>query len=317
MRKKEKRLAILGIILAVFLFGVAAIGWIATAQLYQIGMIDVFWIIIGIISTAGCLIWIYVAWRVLKTKALKETFFFALFVVSLSILSHITINIILGQNFSIGSIITFWTIVGVPASAIFAGYSQRTVLKRLRRLGLSQGVTLLALIFLILAPIIETSPVTYYHREIGTISSAGLFENGNDTAKVQGQIFKSVFTAEIPFNSNIVFIAGQMVNITNRSNACLDLKIRLEDLSGNLSTVREFRILLTLGNGSEISLFSIDDGNVKYGEVYLSMKGRTTVAIGFISLGQNLSPVDIAFVSLSMRCYENNIGMSISISPGL
>lgn len=315
MRKTEKRLTVLGIILTVSFFWLATIGWTATAQLYHVGIIEMFWIIVGISSTAGCLFWVCVTWRSLKTKTLKETFFFVLFVVSFSITSHVMINFILRQNFPIRWIVAFWIIVGVPISSIFAGYSERTVWKRLRRLALNQGVTWLALIFLALIPIIEISTSAEYHfLTTGMTSSLGMFESGNDMEKVQGSIINSLFTAEVPIPSDTVFEAKQMVNVTNRSNAYLPLNLYLEDLSGNLSKIRQLKIFFTLGNGSEICLFSANNGSVKSEALFLRMCAHETITMGVISSAQNVSPTENIVMSLLIECARNNLSVNISIT---
>lgn len=315
MRKMEKRLTIPSIFLTIILFGIAIAGCVLAVQFYQVGIINLFWIIVGITAAVGCLsCGVYVTKRLLKTRILKETFFFAFFVVSLSFLSHIVLNLVLKTNFSLQLIVTFWVIVGTPISGLVTGYSERTIWRRLRRSSLNRGVTLVAILLLVLIPIIEILPSIVAIQNTAYVTSLGMFEDGNDIARVQGKITKSVFTAEVPIPSDIVFEAKQMVNVTNRSNAHLRLNVYLEDLSGNLSKIRRLEIFFTLENRSECFFLTVNNGNVKYEEIGLTMKGQETITVGVISSAENVSSTDTTVMSLLMEYAHNNLSLNISIT---
>jgi len=90
----------------------------------------------------------------------------------------------------------------------------------------------------------------------------------------------------------------------------LDLKIYLEGISGNLSRVEQVKISFKIENGSEFCLLNINNGNLKYEEVYLCTKSHGTTTMGITSSAKNMSSV----MSLLMELNDNhNLGMNISI----
>lgn len=320
MRFKEKNLrffvAILGGLLAVFLFYCTVFIYIVALQLYLLGIVDMLSMVVGTVSLVGFFVSLYVTIELLKTKISRETYFFVLIVAVFAVSSHLMLNFVLNIDFPFQWIVTFSIIVGTLVSCVFAGYSRRTIWKKLRRLGLTQGITLMTIFLLASIPVIEVlrKQTTALVLSTGQISYENIvFENGNDITKVQAQINNSVFRAEIPINSDTLLVARQIVNVTNRSPNSLDLKVSLEDFGGNLSEVKLLKVFLTFRNGSEIYPFNMTNGNVKYEQVHLSMKGYVTIAIGVISLGQEGSPIKIIFMCLLRRFNENDLSMIISL----
>lgn len=320
MRFTRKKVSRISFVLSVVFFMLAAAFYSIALQLFQKGVIDRVYALyllsmtVGTVGAAGCLVCVYVTVQLLRTKILRETYFFIVLVPLFSFLGYIMLNFMLKIDFPLNLSVAISIVLATPLSHVFAGYSKRTLWRKLRSMGLNHGITLLTVIFLLLIPIIEILPSTTFVRSIGVVKYQDIvFEIGNDATKVQGQIAKSVFTAEVPIPSDTTFVAKQAVNVTNQSPASLDLKIYLEDLSGNLSKVRQLKIFFTLGNGSEIFPLSVDNGNLKYKEVSLSMKSQATVAIGVMSSAQNVSSTDIIIMSLLMRIDDHNLGMNISI----
>lgn len=314
MRNKEKELAIPSLIFTISLFYLATMAYTVALQLYQVGIVDELSIIVGTVAAAGCLICMYLTIQLLKTRIFKETYFFVVFVFLFSAASHVILKFVLKIDFPPQWLITSSIVIGTPLACVFGGYSKRTVQMRLRKLGLTQGITLVTLFVLVSLPVIEVLPTiaTWRLTSVGHIFGIA-FESGNDAAKVQGQIVKSVFTAEVPIPSDAVFVAKQAVNITNQGSQKVDLKVYLEDLSGNLSKVKQLKIFFALRGGSEICPLSINNGNLKYEEVYLSIESHATVTMGVISLAQNVSSTDITVMSLSMRFADYKLGISMSI----
>jgi len=311
MRLNRKKLAILYTILSVYFFHFATVQYIIAIQLSQLGIIDVPSLVFGTITVAGFLICMYLAIKLLETKIMKETYFFVLFVSAFSLFSYSILNLVLRISFPPQWLITFSIIVGTPLSGLFAGYSRRTFQSRLQKLGWNQGITLVTLFVLVSLPIIEVLPsvLTWEIRSEGRIIGT-VFESGNDTARVKGQIVASVFTAEVPIPSDVIFVAEEVVNVVNQFSTSLDLKIYLEGISGNLSRVEQVKISFKIENGSEICLLSIDNGNLRYEEVYLCTKSHGTVTMGITSSAKNMSTV----MSLLMKRNDNhNLGMNISI----
>ena len=309
-------------ILSVVFFYLAAIFFIVAWLLIRLQITEVVYTLYilsltaGTVAATGCLICAYLAIGWPRTKILKETYFYVAFVPLFSILLYVILKLGLNVDFPVQPLIVISIVSGTLLSCVFAGYSTRKTLIRLRRLGLTQGITIFTLILLGLIPIIEILPTvtSWKLRSMGFITYEDIvFESGSDTTKVQGQISKSVFTAKVPIPTDITFIAERAVNITNKSPNSLDLKIYLEGLRGNLSKVRQLKIFFILGNGSEICPFSINNGNVKCEEVCLGMKSRAPITMGVISLAQNVSSTDVIVMSLLMECKEHDLSMNISI----
>lgn len=301
----------MAIVASIAIFFAALAPLVEAAQFLQVGIIDALSLIAGIAGIVGSVALAIVATSLLNTKIMKETFFFVLFVATFSALSYSILHLFLRIAFPLEWIVVLSVIVGTPVSCRCAGYSARTFWAKMENLGWNQGITLFTLLVLASLPVISLYSSRWIIGVTGVVGLEGPFQKGSDSEMVNGQIANSTFTAEIPMPADTMFSAEDILNVTNRSNALFPLKISIQELDGNLSTLGQLDIFLTQRNDSRVYLLTIKEGNLAYSEIHLTMNAQSSMTVGVVCLQNQTSIPMVMF--FSMRCAENTITTRISI----
>ena len=314
MRLKSKKVGVASIFFSIAFFYISTWFYAYALQLAQYRLVKylfevfVLSLAVGTIAIASCVVCVYLALRLLKKKISKETYFFVFLVLLFSVLGYVALRIILRIDFPNDLLVVASVILAAPISWVLAGYSDRTFYAKMRSMGLDNGVTIITLILLIAMPLVQVQL-----QGISTVSNRGqiyyeqpsvLFQNGNDTTKVQGQVNSTAFTAKVPIGPDSVFEATQVLNITNQSPNDLDLKIHLEDLNGNFSRVKQLEIFFAIGNVSKTPFLSFNNGNLNYEEIALTMESNATITMGVISFASNASSTNALVLSLLITWNE-------------
>lgn len=174
----------------------------------------------GLVLLAGVLL---VTKGVFKTRISKDTCFFVLFVIAISLSTHILANLVLDLEVPFQTVTAISVVVSTPLSCVAAGYSRRTLKNRLKKLGLNKGITLVAILVLSLIPIIEYPRWIFSHLHTVYVLPSLKFRSTENTPSVNGQINSSGFYAEVPIYENRTFEANRIVElaITDWDNECM------------------------------------------------------------------------------------------------
>jgi hypothetical protein len=202
-----------------------------------------------------------------NNRIAKDTYYFVCIVLGVSLLTMLLGNIYFKLGIAFDQIAAISIVVSTPLSCLIAGYSKKTVVARLKRLGLDQGVTLFAIVLLALMPIIKY-PITLWSHTI-TIKQTIIappnlvFLTTPNTTLVNGQMKGAIFLANISTAQNQTFEAERFVeiNVTNWGNQSITFQFATSSFSGNFESIRELE-LDAISRSETKTLFFIDNEDV-------------------------------------------------------
>jgi len=262
--------------------------------------------IFGVVSSIALLIFAFsMAMRLTKTKLSKETCFFVLLVITISISFFILANLIFKLEFPIQWIIAVSVLISTPLSCIMAGYSKKTLMDRLKKLGLNQGITIITIIILALIPIIH--PFVLRIRATGYILPNLIFQNAANTSSVNGRINSSGFFAEVPIYENRTFETENIVElaIPNRGNESIDLQFCVISFMGNFELLKHLEVYLISGS-ERVSVVNMTNNVVYCNYTIVSLKLNNTLSLGITCTGaNNLTSNETLGLSLSVFCHDH------------
>ena len=241
--------------------------------------------------------------RMTNTKISKETCYFVLLVTTISLSAHVLTNLILNLEIPYQYIVTISVLVSTPLSCIMAGFSKRTLVHRLKRLGLNRGVTLVIIFILTLMPIIEYSP--FLQRTLkskGTVAPNLIFQSTINTAFVNGQVNSSGFFAEVPIHENRTFEAEKIVELAApNSNKTIDLHFYVTHFMGNFECLKQLELYVT-SSSERVNVVNMANGVVYSNQTIVLLQPNTTLAL------------DIKCSGANNLVLNTTLGLSLSVS---
>lgn len=242
-----------------------------------------------------------------KTRISKDTYYFVFIVVGVSLITMLLGNIGLKLGLSFDLIVAISIIASTPLSCLMAGYSKRTVIARLKRLGLDQGVTLFAITLLAVVPIISYQAQIFSFHETLYVLPNLAFQTTSNTTLVNGQINGSTFLADISTLQNQTFEANRFVdiNVTNWGNESITFQFAISSFRGNFEYIKQLE-LDALSNSSRAELLFIDnEGALQCNQTTLTLKTQENLSFSVICLitGQAVSNT---YPSISISISDHN-----------
>lgn len=219
-----------------------------------------------------------------KSKISKETCYFALSVIMISLLVFVLANLILGFGVPFQYIITFSVLVSTPLSYLIAGYTRKTLKGRIRKLGLNQGITLVAIFVLTLLPIVQYPVqliITTRGRLYFNVLPNLVFQTTENTSSVKGQINSTGFFLELLVYENRCFEAEKIVElaITNWGNESIDLQFLVTGLKGNFEFLKELQLSAVQSLEKADVIYVDNSGTIQCNQTGLYWKPCNTLSL--------------------------------------
>jgi len=255
----------------------------------------------------ACCLWMVT--KISKTRIAKDTYYFVFIVVGVSLITMLLGNIGLKLDLSFDHIVAISIGISTPLSCLIAGYSKRTVIARLKRLGLDQGVTLFAIALLTLVPIISYPP---YARILsrGTIHvlPSLVFQTTPNTTLVNGQIKGSTFLAEISALQNQTFEAERFIdiNVANWGNEPNTFQFVVSSFKGSLESIRQLELDVMSSSNREKVFFIDNEGVLQCNQTALLLQthDRLSLSVKYVVADQAIANI---YPSISISILEDNI----------
>jgi hypothetical protein len=254
----------------------------------------------------ACCLWVVT--KILKTRIAKDTYYFIFIVIGVSLITMLLGNIGLKLGLAFDQIVTLSIVISTPLSCLIAGYSKRTVIARLKRLGLDQGVTVFAIALLTLVPIINY-PISVSFISSGTIHVLPnlVFQTTPNTTLVNGQIEGSTFVAEISTLQNPTFEAERFVdiNMTNWGDKSVTFQFVVSSFKGSLEAIRQLELDVMSSSNRE-KVFFIDNEGVlqcNHTAFLLQTHDKLSLSVRYVIAGQTLAN---NYPSISISILEDN-----------
>lgn len=247
------------------------------------GEINIAILLAAITSAVGCAFFAFVAKSLFMKKILKETYFYAAFVLSGSVICFIVADLFIGIYLEPNLLVGILTVVGAMLSYLVSSGSWREFCNNVWKPIFRKGWSVLAVLFLVSIPIIQIIPLasSISVSSSGTIAytDTAIEENKEITLGGTNQTF--TLTKEIPLTAQGFRIDGRIGKITNPSMEIIDLKTHLNEIKGKLSKIERCEIYFTLSNGTKVTPLTIRKGILTYSEALLRVESNSSIQVGF------------------------------------
>lgn len=256
---------------------------------------------------------IYGVKRRAKTKFSKESYYFVFLVIAISLLLFMWGDLILELGISVQLIATLSVLISTPLSIAMAGYSRRSFMKKLKKLGLNNGITLATIFILSLIPIMQFPIVIYSHTEKGFVLPNLIFHSTENTSRVNGLINGSGFFAEVPVYENRSFEAEKIVElIISNPNATIDLHFHILSFMGDFSWLEYFELYVL--SSERAIIINMDNGFVQCKQAQVVLNSSNPLLLGVRSTGMSPLNSNVTLgLSLSI-CYHDFLLQKINFS---
>jgi hypothetical protein len=256
-------------------------------------------------GTCTCSLWGVT--KLSKTRIGKDTYYFIFIVVGVSLMTMVLGNIGLKLGLSFDQIVAISILISTPLSCLIAGYSKKTVITRLKKLGLDQGVTLFAIVLLALVPIISYPTLIFsFHQTLYVLPNL-VFQTTPNTTMVNGQIKGSTFLAEISALQNEIFEAERFVdaNMTNWGNESVTFQFAVSSFNGSLESIRQLELDVLSSSNREKVFFIDNEGVLQCNQTTLLLQtsDKFSFSIRYVVAGQAIPNI---YFSISVSIFEHN-----------
>jgi len=251
--------------------------------------------------------------KLTKTKFSRASYLFVLFTISISSLLFVLLNLICKLSMAIDRLIALSVLVSTPLSCVVAGYSKRTIIKELKKLGLDNGITLIALLTLSLIPIIQY-PYSFHFTNTATVLPDVVFYGTENTTYVNGLVNSSGFFATVPILQNRTFLAEDIVELAaTNSVRNIELRFGIASFVGNFNLLEDLEVYAVSGQ-DRVSVISLDNGYVQCANQETLLKSNSTFLLSIRCAGASfVATNEILALSLSIF-YSEALIQTIHIS---
>lgn len=249
-----------------------------------------FWSISGVIFSAiGFILSLFLLNSNLKTKFEKETCWYVIFVVLISLMCYSIINVVLRLDFPSQWILVPSAIGSAILSYILSGHSKQNIFKKIKKLLFNQ-ITLITVFLFTLMPIVDyTLSFTIHSRGvIARYPSWEINQTGN-TSLVNGSVNGTAFFAKVPVYKNQTFEATNLVElvITDWENT-LPLTFKLHGFQGDFSVIDDFKISFVYGS-KRLNVLNVDAGIIQINETQLELFSEIPITFEIMCTGKNIT----------------------------
>ena len=253
--------------------------------------------------------------RISRTKVSKESCYFVFIVLSLVFVLLIFGNHILKLGLPNELIVTISILIASPASLLIAGYSRKTLVRRLKSLGFDQGITFATILMLTLMPILRQSVLAYaIIRASGRLAPNLVFQSTDTTSSVNGVINASGFFLDVPFYTNQTFQAHKVVELSaSYLENPIDLQFTVTGLKGSFEFVDELELTVD-SDSARVDLISTRNGFLYNDQSHVVLMPGSSLSLDARSVGTDFSASNgVAYLLMSVCC-DDKVLQTINIA---